>query len=124
VARFTTVTVFTADPAELAAWYASYAELRVVTETPTFVMLGAGSDTTIAFHLGEPPGRPESIQFHLEVDDVDATVRRLEAAGIAFDNPPVDQPWGVRSASCRDPAGHSVEFVTPLRPVEQGRLSR
>jgi len=115
VTRFSTVTVFTRDPAMLAQWYSSYADCRIMTATPAFVMLDAGSDTAIAFHVGEPPGQPGAVQFHLDVEDVDATVRRLEAAGIVFDEQPTDQPWGVRSASCRDPAGHGVEFVTPLR---------
>lgn len=46
----------------------------------------------------------------VEVDDVDAKCAELEKLGIALLNGPMDRPWGVRTASFRDPAGHIWEI--------------
>lgn len=40
----------------------------------------------------------------------------LSAKGLEFDAPPEDKPWGVRSVSLLDPAGHSVELTTAFQP--------
>lgn len=51
------------------------------------------------------------------VDDVDAHHRRAVAAGVVVDYPPVDQPYGVREYSARDPEGHLWSFQAPLDPA-------
>lgn len=50
-------------------------------------------------------------QFTLGVDDVDATCERLKARGVELLNGPIDRPWGIRTASFRDPAGHIWEIA-------------
>ena len=50
-------------------------------------------------------------QLTLEVDDVDATCRELEARGVELLNGPVDRPWGIRTAGFRDPGGHVWEVA-------------
>jgi catechol 2,3-dioxygenase-like lactoylglutathione lyase family enzyme len=50
-------------------------------------------------------------QFTLAVDDVDATCEELAARGVRLLNGPVDRPWGVRTASFEDPAGHIWELA-------------
>ena len=39
---------------------------------------------------------------------------RLQDAGIASLNGPMDRPWGIRTASFQDPAGHVWEIAHPL----------
>ena len=51
-------------------------------------------------------------QLTIEVDDVDATCRELACRGVELLNGPLDRPWGVRTASFRDPAGHIWEIAT------------
>jgi catechol 2,3-dioxygenase-like lactoylglutathione lyase family enzyme len=109
-----TVTVWVDDPAALAEWYVAHTGLGILQQTPRFALLGGDGGGAIGFHVGEPLATPERVQFHVEVDDVDAVVERLTARGVVFDEPPTDRPWGVRSATCTDPAGHSVEFTTPF----------
>ena len=46
----------------------------------------------------------------VEVDDVDAKCSELQELGVALLNGPMDRPWGVRTASFRDPAGHIWEI--------------
>jgi lactoylglutathione lyase len=45
------------------------------------------------------------------VDDVDAACAELARHGIALLDGPVDRPWGVRTASFADPAGHIWELA-------------
>lgn len=49
--------------------------------------------------------------FTIEVDNVDATCAELAARGVALLNGPMDRPWGVRTASFRDPGGHIWEIA-------------
>ncbi|HEX3220704.1 MAG TPA: VOC family protein [Candidatus Limnocylindria bacterium] len=50
------------------------------------------------------------VQFTIGVEDVDATCRLLEERGVELLNGPMDRPWGVRTATFRDPAGHVWEI--------------
>jgi catechol 2,3-dioxygenase-like lactoylglutathione lyase family enzyme len=113
--RLTTITIWVQDPSELRAWYVEHFGMTVVQETPRFVLLGSDGGASIGFHVGDPLQTPGRIQFHLEVPDVDAVYEKLRAKGLQFDAPPEHKPWGVRSVSLPDPAGHSVELTTPLR---------
>jgi predicted enzyme related to lactoylglutathione lyase len=56
------------------------------------------------------------LTFCLEVDDVDLEYNRLEKAGMAFVQPPKDNPWGDRSAIALDPIGISVYIYKPIPP--------
>ena len=50
-------------------------------------------------------------QFTLPVDDVDATCAELQRRGVELLNGPMDRPWGIRTASFKDPAGHIWEIA-------------
>jgi catechol 2,3-dioxygenase-like lactoylglutathione lyase family enzyme len=50
-------------------------------------------------------------QFTLEVDNVDAMCGRLASLGVELLNGPMDRPWGPRTASFKDPAGHIWEIA-------------
>ena len=50
-------------------------------------------------------------QLTIEVDDVDATCAELAERGVELLNGPIDRPWGVRTASFRDPGGHIWEIA-------------
>lgn len=63
------------------------------------------------------PGGPDALprfQFTLDVDDVDAKLAELAAAGVTPLNGPIDRPWGIRTAAFRDPAGNIWEIAAPL----------
>ncbi len=49
--------------------------------------------------------------FTIPVDDVDAMCAELTARGVTLLNGPMDRPWGVRTASFRDPGGHIWEIA-------------
>jgi len=50
-------------------------------------------------------------QFTLTVEDVDACCERLQVQGVELLNGPIDRPWGIRTASFRDPGGHIWEIA-------------
>ena len=50
-------------------------------------------------------------QFTIVVEDVDALCAELVGRGVELLNGPIDRPWGVRTASFRDPAGHIWEVA-------------
>lgn len=47
----------------------------------------------------------------IEVDDLDAALERVRAAGIAIEYGPADEPWGVRRFYVRDPFGKLVNIL-------------
>jgi lactoylglutathione lyase len=57
------------------------------------------------------PAAGSRCQFTLTVDDVDAVCEKLAARGVTLLNGPVDRPWGIRTASFRDPGGHIWEIA-------------
>ncbi len=53
----------------------------------------------------------EKVNLWLQVRDVDAVGRELEAAGVDVVEPPVDKPWGLRETRVRDPDGLMIVIV-------------
>jgi len=53
-------------------------------------------------------------QLVVQVDDVDAACVELARHGVTLLNGPKDRPWGVRTASFTDPAGHIWEVAQDL----------
>jgi catechol 2,3-dioxygenase-like lactoylglutathione lyase family enzyme len=51
------------------------------------------------------------LQLTIEVEDVDAACAELARRGVELLNGPMDRPWGIRTASFRDPGGHIWEIA-------------
>lgn len=47
----------------------------------------------------------------VNVDDVDAMCEMLSTRGVELLNGPMNRPWGIRTASFRDPGGHIWEIA-------------
>ena len=61
-----------------------------------------------------PPEAGARAQLTVGVDDVDAVCGELAAKGVSLLNGPVNQPWGLRTATFADPAGHIWEIAHDL----------
>ena len=70
-------------------------------------------DVQISFasHGGSGTATPD---LSIEVDDVDAALERVKAAGLPVEYGPVDEPWGVRRFYVRDPFGKLVNVLAHL----------
>jgi lactoylglutathione lyase len=112
--RLEYVTFLVRDPRPLRDWYTHHLGLSLVSESERSVQLEGQGGAKLLFHVGEPLDHPERVNLHFQVDDVDAEYRRLVPEGIEFDRPPEDMRWGLRAAYLKDPAGHTVELVTPI----------
>ena len=66
-------------------------------------------EATFSLHVraGEIP-RDNAPHLYFECADVDAEVRRLQRAGVAFEHEPKMQTWLWREAWLADPAGNSI----------------
>jgi catechol 2,3-dioxygenase-like lactoylglutathione lyase family enzyme len=58
-----------------------------------------------------PTGIGSRMQFTIAVPDVDAMCAELAKRGVQLLNGPIDRPWGIRTASFRDPAGYIWEIA-------------
>jgi catechol 2,3-dioxygenase-like lactoylglutathione lyase family enzyme len=58
-----------------------------------------------------PAGAGVRFQLTLGVQDVDAMCEELRRRGVELLNGPMDRPWGIRTASFRDPGGHIWEIA-------------
>lgn len=72
--------------------------------------------TEAAHELIEPavvasPDGGSRMQLTIEVSDVDAMCETLAERGVKLLNGPMDRPWGIRTASFADPAGHIWEIA-------------
>lgn len=116
------ITLFVEDLAAAKSFYQEVFGLPVYFEDPDSAVFKF-ADTlinlltiTAAGELIQPAlvGRPElgsQCQFTVAVDDVDAVCEALSARGVTLLNGPIDRPWGVRTASFQDPAGHIWEIA-------------
>jgi uncharacterized glyoxalase superfamily protein PhnB len=59
----------------------------------------------------------ETVGIYVLVDDVDAHFERAQAAGAEILEEPVDQEYGHRRYTARDPEGHHWFFAAAVREV-------
>ena len=91
--------------------YVDVLGLELLIDGRDYVRIGGGG----GFHMGveqEPTGMPISAEIVIKVDDVDAMVDRLRAAGLDVTEPQ-DQEWGSRHAWFRDADGRPISIYTP-----------
>jgi glyoxylase I family protein len=94
--------------------YVELLGLEVLVDEGGYVRLGGGG----GFHLGVEEAADAAARqadIVVRVDDVDATVARLRAAGIEVTDPE-DQEWGARHAWLHDADGRPISIYTPIPP--------
>lgn len=116
------ITLFTEDLDTTRLFYEEVFGLPVVFEDDNSAVFEFANTlinllrTTAAHELIEPasvagPEAGARLQLTLGVDDVDAMCKELTARGVTLLNGPMDRPWGIRTASFRDPGGHIWEIA-------------
>jgi predicted enzyme related to lactoylglutathione lyase len=92
----------------------SRGDLRLVLSAP-----GGGPGGGAAMADGTVPQPGGWNRFAIEVDDIEATVRRLSASGAKFRSDIIDGVGG-RQALVDDPSGNPVELFQPT--IAEARL--
>jgi catechol 2,3-dioxygenase-like lactoylglutathione lyase family enzyme len=116
------ITLFVEDLAPTRQFYLDVFGLPVHYEDADSVVFRFGDTLVNLLKIAEAPGLigPAAVapreagsrfQFTIDVDDVDATCADLVRRGITLLNGPMDRPWGIRTASFQDPAGHIWEIA-------------
>jgi len=116
------VTLFTEDLDESKKFYEKVFGLSLVFEDDNSAVFKIGEThinllkTTAADELVTPAkvGSPDDgarLVFTVHVDDVDVMCQKLTAQGVELVNGPMDRPWGIRTASFKDPGGHIWEIA-------------
>ena len=116
------ITLFVEDLGEAKRFYQEVFGLPVTFEDDNSAVFNFGTTlinlltTTAAIELIEPAtiaSDPAGSRFQLTitVDDVDAMCAELTKRGVTLLNGPMDRPWGIRTASFRDPGGHIWEIA-------------
>ncbi len=116
------ITLFVDDLPATKAFYREVFGLPVHFEDEVSAVFDFGStlinllESSAAIELIEPAvvGSSDAgprLQLTITVDDVDATCRLLAQRGVSLLNGPIDRPWGIRTASFVDPAGHVWEIA-------------
>jgi catechol 2,3-dioxygenase-like lactoylglutathione lyase family enzyme len=93
--------------------------LPVEHENDNFIMFDT-KGSRLAFHRLRKGSRldRQTVEVHLEVDDVDEVYAVLQRKGVKFADKPANRPWGNRSAGFHDSEGYEVEIVGPLKAGE------
>ncbi|MHB8573136.1 MAG: VOC family protein [Candidatus Dormibacteria bacterium] len=116
------VTLFAEDLEATRDFYARAFGQKTVFEDANSAVFKVGGTLINLLRISEAPGlvAPARVgardagarmQFTVGVDDVDAMCAELAGRGIEILNGPMDRPWGVRTASFQDPAGHIWEIA-------------
>ncbi|MBO0786406.1 MAG: VOC family protein [Actinobacteria bacterium] len=93
-------------------------DLRLVLVSPIDASNPGGGSRPMADGTRQEPGGWN--RFALEVDDLEATVARLRAAGVAF-RAGIITGIGGKQALAQDPSGNLVELFQPVLPEARER---
>ena len=118
------ITLFVEDLDAAKRFYREVFELPVFYETANSAVFNFGATHINLLKITEAPGLIEPgtvaspdagsrFQLTVHVEDVDAKCEELKRRGVELLNGPMDRPWGVRTASFRDPGGHIWEIAQP-----------
>lgn len=100
-------------PREAQAFYRDILGLSVVMDLDWVVTFAADTlaQPQISFARDGGSGTPVP-DLSIEVDDLDAVLARVRAAGHAVEYGQATEPWGVRRFFLRDPFGRLINILT------------
>ena len=91
--RLNQVTVPCTDVADSVGFYTRLGLERIVASDHYARFVCPDGDTTLSVHEVDEVAEGAAPVVYFECDDLDLTVRELEAAGVVFDSQPTDQRW-------------------------------
>jgi catechol 2,3-dioxygenase-like lactoylglutathione lyase family enzyme len=120
--KISAITLFVEDLESSKRFYEGVFGLPIVFEDDNSAVFDFGNTIinlltdTAAHELIEPASvasrdSGSRLQLTIPVDDVDGMCAELTKRGVELLNGPMDRPWGIRTASFRDPGGHIWEIA-------------
>jgi catechol 2,3-dioxygenase-like lactoylglutathione lyase family enzyme len=102
-------------------WYIDLLGMALEFEVPGRRTVALQDDAGLTLFLDETADEvaPDAVSLTFQVDDVEATYRRLSEHGVAFEAPPGKRFWGY-GAELRDPDGHLVMLWDATSMRERG----
>ncbi|RPI90188.1 MAG: hypothetical protein EHM40_19005 [Chloroflexi bacterium] len=116
IKKFAGASIWSENLNNLLPFYRDMLGLKVVNESPGFVILGADQPDAPAVGLGthsEVHGRnsdPARHMIGLESDDLAADWKRLKKAGVEFIEDPTEYGSDMSIATLKDPEGNLVQL--------------
>jgi catechol 2,3-dioxygenase-like lactoylglutathione lyase family enzyme len=102
-----------ADVAKAKSFYGEVLGLDVLMDEGWIVTYGSDARMTVQISIMTEGGSGTLVpDISIEVDDVDAVLRRMKNAGFAIEYGPANEPWGVRRFFVRDPFGKLVNILS------------
>ncbi|MBZ9703203.1 MULTISPECIES: VOC family protein [unclassified Mesorhizobium] len=103
----------TKDAASARRFYHDVLGLDVLMDQGWIVTYGSEErmQVQVSFMAQGGSGTPVP-DLSIEVDDVDAALDAMKAAGFAIEYGPADEPWGVRRFYVRDPFNRLVNILS------------
>jgi catechol 2,3-dioxygenase-like lactoylglutathione lyase family enzyme len=105
--------IATADIAEARRFYGEVLGLDLLMDLGWIATYGSSETMSVQVSFAEQGGSGTPVpDLSIEVDDVEAALAAMKAAGFAVEYGPADEPWGVRRFYVRDPFGRLVNILS------------
>ena len=103
-------------PAAAIRFYQDVLGLELLMDLGWIATHGSGQNMNVQISfMSEGGSDTPTPDLSIEVDDLDAALERIQAAGFPIEYGPAEEPWGVRRFYVRDPFGKLVNILTHLR---------
>jgi lactoylglutathione lyase len=97
------------------AFYQDILGLNVLMDHGWIVTYGNNETAAVQVSIASEGGSGTPVpDLSIEVDDIEEALRRFNAAGIAIEYGPANEPWGVRRFYVRDPFGRLLNILSHL----------
>jgi catechol 2,3-dioxygenase-like lactoylglutathione lyase family enzyme len=107
--------IATEHVAAAAAFYRDLLGLELLMDHGWLATYGSSETMRVQVGIASEGGSGTPVpDLSIEVDDVEAALARMRAAGVPIAYGPADEPWGVRRFYVRDPFGRLVNILAHL----------
>ncbi|WGT61321.1 VOC family protein [Variovorax paradoxus] len=100
------------DPGLARTFYQDVLGLELLMDHGWIQTFGSAAEMTVQVSFAAEGGSGTPVpDLSIEVDDLNAALEGMKAAGFSIEYGPVDEPWGVRRFFVRDPFGRLVNIL-------------
>jgi len=104
--------ISTQDVARAKPFYQDALGLDLLMDHGWIQTYGTSATMSVQLSVASEGGSGTAVpDLSIEVDDLDAALERMKAAGFPIEYGPANEPWGVRRFYVRDPFGQLVNVL-------------